>query len=222
MWDPTGLHGCSADNPELCGPHHAGGGGGGTSGGGIESSGASGASSPAPVHPGTKAWIAWRAQEGSPSQFVGCTTADAGAFAFLRAEVPPPCGFEDLYYRPVPVSTLLGWRYTNTHGDVCSQVPDHPYGHDFAIACQTHDYGYDLWRFGAIEDRADVDTNFHIDLMSGQCAPLGVGTQSFEECGLLAESYYVGVRTLGGFFLDRRPWWARAAYLSRASQSGGN
>ncbi len=86
----------------------------------------------------------------------------------LTGEACPPEGFAaTMGYEPVLKDTPYGWRYTKPDwaGGFCSPpLTDHGPSWDFQTACQTHDYGYDLVRFG-VGDRADADTLLYEDMM---------------------------------------------------------
>jgi hypothetical protein len=81
----------------------------------------------------------------------------------------PPDGFAEVFgYEPVLVKTINGWRFTRPAwtGSKC----DGPAGNtgpfwNFTVACQTHDYGFDLLRFG-LGGRADIDELLYADMMA--------------------------------------------------------
>lgn len=88
---------------------------------------------------------------------------------YLSGIACPPEGFADvLGYRPALVKTLNGWRFTRPAwtGSKC----DGPAGDrgpfwEFTVACRTHDYGYDLLRFG-LGHRSDIDELLYSDMMA--------------------------------------------------------
>lgn len=80
----------------------------------------------------------------------------------------PPEGFrEALGYEPVLVHTPFGWRFTRPEwADGRCNGPIHGLSDRMAFveACRTHDYGYDLVRFG-VGSRPDADDLLFHDLM---------------------------------------------------------
>ena len=119
------------------------------------------------------AFVAWsvsgRVQAEVPGTNICTPHAAAGAAEYLTGDACPPEGFvEALGYEPVLVHTSYGWRYTKPGwaGGFCSPpLTDHGPFWDFETACQTHDYGYDLVRFG-LGDRSASDRLLYRDMMS--------------------------------------------------------
>jgi hypothetical protein len=79
----------------------------------------------------------------------------------------PPRGFAVRFgYRPVLVSTAVGWRYTRplSAGGGCSgPMADRGPFWSFGDACRAHDYAYDLVRLG-IGDRGAADALLYRDM----------------------------------------------------------
>lgn len=72
---------------------------------------------------------------------------------------PPPL-FD---YNPQLVKTSYGWRAIDPFGDVCSfPAPDKGPYFDFTVPCLTHDYAYDLVKFG-IGTEGEADDLFALD-----------------------------------------------------------
>lgn len=90
-------------------------------------------------------------------------------YEYLIGIACPPEGFAEVFgYRPVLVKTPNGWRFTRPAwtGSRC----DGPAGDAgpfwwFTVACRTHDYGYDLLRYG-LGDRPDIDELLYSDMMA--------------------------------------------------------
>lgn len=88
---------------------------------------------------------------------------------YLTGEACPPEGFaETLGYQPALEQTSFGWRYTRPEwADGRCNGPlaglDGPLG--FVPACRTHDYGYDLVRFG-VGSRPAADDLLFRDMMA--------------------------------------------------------
>jgi len=95
---------------------------------------------------------------------------------FLLGIACPPDGFEAaLGYRPVLRRTVAGWRYLKpaSAGGGCSgPIDDTGAFWDFADACRTHDYGYDLVRLG-VGSRPDADRLLYLDMLAS-CADRSV------------------------------------------------
>lgn len=98
------------------------------------------------------------------------TTAD-----YLLGLACPPAGFARAFgYEPLLVETSEGWRYTRPawSGAECNgPIGDKGPFWDFGALCRTHDYGYDLVRFG-IGDRGEADQLLYEDMLAG-CADQG-------------------------------------------------
>lgn len=91
------------------------------------------------------------------------TTRD---YLYGRACTPDPRKFRSRFgYMPEVRNTQAGWRYVRPEWAAggCSNDwflgGDSGYYWDFHNACMTHDYGYDLWRFGRVK-RPEVDSIF--------------------------------------------------------------
>lgn len=149
---------------------------------------------------------------GSPVALQGASgvprcEADPGAPAidYLVGRACPPAGFaEAMGYEPVLVRTSHGWRYTKpawAHGNCSGPVEDTGPFWDFTAACQTHDYGYDLVRFG-VGDRAHADELLHKD-MAISCQ--GRGLPGTAACGAMAEGTWIVLRVGDAFGFDPEP-----------------
>jgi hypothetical protein len=106
---------------------------------------------------------------------------------YLTGFACPPAGFAGRAgYEPQLVLTGSGWRFVRTvaAGAECSgPLADAGASWDFTAACGTHDYGFDLVRFG-VADRTDVDALLYEDMLRS-CRGRGpVGTES---CKAMAE-----------------------------------
>jgi hypothetical protein len=93
----------------------------------------------------------------------------ATASQYLIGIACPPPGFSEVFgYRPVLVKTFNEWRFTRPAwtGSRCNGPAGNtgPFW-NFTVACQTHDYGYDLLRFG-LGDRPDIDELLYADMMA--------------------------------------------------------
>lgn len=109
---------------------------------------------------------------------------------YLTGVVCPPEGFaEVLGYEPELTRTPSGWRYVRPDAECSGPLTDRGPFWDFAAACATHDYGYDLVRFG-VGDRAATDALLHDDLLRA-CAREGLGQAP---CKALAEWAYAALR----------------------------
>lgn len=117
-----------------------------------------------------------------------CTTDPAATTVdYLVGMACPPAGFaEAVGYEPVLVHTIEGWRFTRPawadgrcNGPIRNQGPFW----NFGMACRTHDYGYDLVRFG-VGDRADADALLYRD-MTASCG--GQWVVGSEACRALAD-----------------------------------
>ncbi len=118
---------------------------------------------------------------------------------FLTGFACPPRGFSEAFgYEPVLVRTQTGWRYTRpAHADGRCNGPLGTLGRrmEFVTACQTHDYGYDLVRFGA-GVRSEADELLYRDMMTicfdrgplagGACRCLAHWTKSALQIGDVA------------------------------------
>ena len=135
---------------------------------------------------------------GSPS----CVArADATAVDYQTGVVCPPKGFSDvLGYEPVLVETPAGWRYVRPGAECSGPLADSGPFWDFSNACGTHDYGYDLVRFG-VGDRRATDSLFHDDMLR-ECRREGLGQAP---CKALAEWAYAALRVGDGNGFDPEP-----------------
>jgi hypothetical protein len=126
----------------------------------------------------------------SPGSATCAVRADASAIEYLTGVACPPAGFSRvLGYEPVLVRTQSGWRFVRPDGECSGPLADRGPFWDFADACGTHDYGYDLVRFG-VGDRSATDALFRDDLLR-TCAGEGLGEAP---CKALAEWAYAGLR----------------------------
>ena len=104
--------------------------------------------------------------------------------AYLVGRACPPEGFvETMGYEPVLVQTANGWRFTKpawANGHCTGPIGNRGPFWDFTAACQTHDYGYDLVRFG-IGDRGEADRLLYADMLAsceGQDGLNGLGCRT--------------------------------------------
>jgi hypothetical protein len=108
---------------------------------------------------------------------------EATTVEYLTGQACPPAGFaETMGYEPVLVQTSYGWRYTKPAwaGGSCSgPLADRGPFWNFTTSCDTHDYGYDLVRFG-VGDRAKADGQFYRDMMSS-CRGRGPACKALAE-----------------------------------------
>lgn len=126
----------------------------------------------------------------APGASTCVTRPRATALEYLTGVACPPRRFaEVLGYEPVLVRTTAGWRYVRPDAECSGPLADRGPFWDFAQACGTHDYGYDLVRFG-IGDRAVTDTLLHEDMLRG-CAREGLGQAP---CKALAEWAYAALQ----------------------------
>ena len=130
---------------------------------------------------------------GSP-RCVEASSADSQDY--LTGRVCPPAGFAaTMGYKPVLARTPYGWRYLKPSwagGDCSGPLTDRGPFWDFRTACRTHDYGYDLVRFGVAE-RPEVDRLLYRD-MKASC--LAAGRVEGGPCKVLADTAYA-VLTVG-------------------------
>jgi hypothetical protein len=117
---------------------------------------------------GSITWsISGRVEAEMPGSDTCVPHSTATAEEYLTGDACPPDGFADtLGYEPVLMLTEYGWRYTKPGwaGGFCSPpLTDHGPFWDFESACRTHDYGYDLVRFG-VGDRAAADRLLYRDM----------------------------------------------------------
>jgi len=119
-------------------------------------------------------WFAgWSVTGTTPAAPLGASTcrpsADATTQEYLTGVACPPAGFPELLgYDPVLVHTAWGWRYARpAWADGRCSGPLHNVGGTLRVetACRTHDYGYDLVRFG-VGIRAEADELLYRDMMS--------------------------------------------------------
>ncbi len=96
-------------------------------------------------------------------------TERVGTVAYLAGDACPPADFAaTMGYEPVLVRTSYGWRYEKPAwaGGACSgPLSNQGMFWEFGHACRTHDYGYDLVRFG-VGDRNRADALFYTDMMA--------------------------------------------------------
>lgn len=121
---------------------------------------------------------------------------NAQAYDYLLGWACPPPGFVDRFgYAPVaywgPNGRRVG-RPASANGNCSIPVLGGP--DDFEPACRTHDYGYDLLRFGAISDRHEVDDLLLMDLQS-ECD--GQGLLARMDCRYAADLVFDGLRGFG-------------------------
>jgi hypothetical protein len=114
----------------------------------------------------------------------------ATAIEYLTGVVCPPRRFSRvLGYEPQLVRTAGGWRYVKPDAECSGPLSDRGPFWDFAEACATHDYGYDLVRFG-VGDRPATDALLHDDMLRA-CRKEGLGQAP---CKALAEWAYAALR----------------------------
>jgi len=93
----------------------------------------------------------------------------ATTVAYLTGSACPPPGFASAFgYEPDLVRTPSGWRYTRpAKADGRCNGPLNEVARTLEVftACQAHDYGYDLVRFG-VADRAEADELLYRDMMT--------------------------------------------------------
>ena len=133
-----------------------------------------------------------------------CRTIDNPTMRqYLNGEACPPVGFP---YEPQMVTTGDQTRMTDPDG-ACSSGPIRPNGaaFDFRVACQTHDYGYDLLRHlktGGGRRRA-VDLAFREDL-AAECASRR--EERVKHCLRAADLAYRAVKTSSELLRYKIPW----------------
>ena len=119
------------------------------------------------------------ADDGSELRGAGVCRVDPTATTtqYLLGIVCPPDDFEAaLGYEPILRRTAVGWRYLKpaSAGGGCSgPIQDTGPFWDFADACRTHDYGYDLVRLG-VGSRPNADRLLFLD-MTGECRTRSLG-----------------------------------------------
>lgn len=90
----------------------------------------------------------------------------------------PPDDFVRLMgYEPVLMKAENGWRYTKpawADGHCSGPVSNTGPFWDFTLACQAHDYGYDLIRFG-VGDRGEADRLLYQDMLASCEGQGGLG-----------------------------------------------
>jgi hypothetical protein len=102
----------------------------------------------------------------------------AGTISYLVGKACPPEGFSrTMGYEPILVETRVGWRYEKpawVGGECSGPLADRGWYWDFGAACRTHDYGYDLVRYG-VGNRPQADNLLYKDMVSSCRAngPLG-------------------------------------------------
>jgi hypothetical protein len=121
--------------------------------------------------------VSGRVAASAPGSPVCRPLPKAATTDYLVGRACPPSGFAGaMGYEPVLLRTEYGWRYTKPAwaGGYCTApLSDHAPFWNFRTACQTHDYGYDLVRYG-VGDRAEADSLLYRDMMAG-CAGRGAG-----------------------------------------------
>jgi hypothetical protein len=133
------------------------------------------------------------------------TDLDAATIDYLVGSACPPSGFaERLGYEPVLVRSAEGWRFTrpswadgHCNGPIRNEGPFW----DFAVACRTHDYGYDLVRFG-LGDRGEADALLYRD-MTASCG--GQWIVGSEACRALADWARTALRAGDALGMDPEP-----------------
>ena len=134
------------------------------------------------------AWSISAPMPGEAPSSQHCEVRESASTAeYLTGLVCPPPGFAAAAgYEPELVVTPSGWRFVRppSVGAECSGPLDDtgPFW-DFAAACGTHDYGYDLVRFGEGR-RRDVDVLLYEDML-WSCDGRGIGAS--EACRGVAE-----------------------------------
>lgn len=142
-----------------------------------------------------------------PGVYPECSSGSSSGSTWdlLMGVVGPPCDFKTHIsppYDPEYKDTEAGWRMIKPSwaGDACSlpALDTGPYW-NFWDACGTHDYGYDLIRYGhrtshVLVSKGDVDDLFFVD-MSAHCERRGFFTK--EQCRAVAAAYYFAVRNNG-------------------------
>lgn len=119
------------------------------------------------------------ANDGSELPGAGVCRVDPTATTtqYLLGIACPPGDFEAaLGYAPILHRTAVGWRYLKpgAAGGGCSgPIQDTGPFWDFADACRTHDYGYDLVRLG-VGSRPNADRLLFLD-MTGECRTRSLG-----------------------------------------------
>jgi hypothetical protein len=112
---------------------------------------------------------------------------------YLTGEVCPPEGFaQALGYEPQLVRTSYGWRYVkpgSADAQCSGPLPDAGPAWNFGAACATHDYGYDLLRFG-FAGRDEVDALFYGDMFA-ECESSSLVAQPM--CRALARAGKTGL-----------------------------
>ena len=147
-------------------------------------------------------FLGWSLSGPAPARTPGfrvCREASKGTTeAFITGQACPPSGFSDaLGYEPRLVKTPAGWRYTRpVEADGRCNGPLGGFAEpEFEKACQAHDYGYDLVRFG-VGVRAEADELLYRDMMTicfqrgplvgGACRCLAHWTKTVLEVGDVA------------------------------------
>lgn len=121
----------------------------------------------------------------------GAQTCDpepaASTTEYLLGMACPPRDFAAaLGYSPVLRHTRTGWRYlkpASAEGACSGPLDDTGPFWDFADACRTHDYGYDLVRLGVAE-RPQADSLLFTDMLAscaGQSLPSRVGCRAIAQ-----------------------------------------
>ena len=77
--------------------------------------------------------------------------------------------------------------------DLCSRVPERPFGFDFTDACRRHDFGYRNYRTAFADHKARLDEAFRADLRR-TCDGYRLAAQPF--CNAIAFTYFEAVRLL--------------------------
>jgi RHS repeat-associated protein len=119
-----------------------------------------------------------------------CTRERNATAADYLAGACPPRGFP---YKPEIALTVAGPRAVDPFGDKCSVVTDAPLGVDFSRPCLTHDYGYDLIRFGATSQKDYIDNFLEIDPIQTECTAYIFSRPDFTSCALAAATYRAAV-----------------------------
>jgi RHS repeat-associated protein len=137
------------------------------------------------------------AEESFYLEYVRPLSTEERVEQFTTGLLRSPTGFP--YEREVRLYPGLGVRALDTVGDGCSAPLGAP---KTPIACQAHDYLYDLIRAGAFgyepeardEARGIIDTQFRSDVL-GECNAMNLGSLT---CTVRAAGAHAGVSRLGG------------------------
>ena len=133
------------------------------------------------------------------------TDVAATTTEYLVGVACPPPGFaRELGYEPVLIRSAEGWRFTRpswAEGRCNGPIRNQGLFWDFGVACQTHDYGYDLVRFG-IGDRAEADALLYRDMLRSCQRQWLVGS---EACQAVADWARTALRAGDAMGFDPEP-----------------